>query len=64
MSSTLETLRGPGGFVIGFVQNLSEGQRNILDRNQKLIARETPAGTFDASGRFVGKGRLGLILLK
>jgi hypothetical protein len=60
---SMETLRGPGGAVIGYIQKLSEGQWNILNKNQSLVARETPAGTFTASGKFIGKGRLGLTLL-
>ena len=62
MSNT-QTVRGPSGQVIAYVQQLSEGNWQILDKNQRLVAREIPSGTYDANGRFIGKGRLGLTLV-
>ena len=58
-----ETIRGVGGKVVGYVQKLSSGQTQVLDRNQRLVARESSGSTFTKSGTFAGKGAQGLRLL-
>jgi hypothetical protein len=59
----METIRGPGGQVVGFVHQLGKDQRQILNANQRLVGREVAGSTFDKSGRFVGKGNQGIRLL-
>lgn len=60
----MEIVRGPTGDVLGYVQKNGVDNYVVYDKNQRLVARETSAGTYDANGRFVGKGRLGLMLLR
>jgi hypothetical protein len=60
---SVEIVRGPSGKVIAYVQKNSENNYAILNENQRLVAREINGDTFDAQGRFVGKGRLGLTLV-
>jgi hypothetical protein len=56
-------LRGAGGKVVGYVQTLGRGQTQVLDRNQRLVAREVSGSTFDSKGKFAGVGAQGLRLL-
>jgi hypothetical protein len=58
-----ETIRGAGGKVVGYVQQLGKNQSQILDKNQKLVARESGGSTFNKTGAFVGKGNQGIRLL-
>jgi hypothetical protein len=59
-----ETLKGPGGKIIGYVQTTGDNRRNIMDSNQRLVAREINGTTYDAQGRYVGKGSIGITKLK
>lgn len=58
-----ETIRSAGGKVVGYVQNLGRGQTQVLDKNQRLVAREVSGNTFDRGSKFVGKGNQGIRLL-
>ena len=60
---SVEIVRGPAGKVIAYIQKNGEDNYAILNENQRLVAREVNGDTFDANGRFVGKGRLGLTLI-
>jgi hypothetical protein len=57
------TLRGPAGQVVGYVQQQGNNRTQILDRNQRLVAREVNNRTFDRVGKFVGNGSQGIRLL-
>lgn len=59
----METIRGAGGKVVGYIHQLGKGQVQVLDKNQRLVAREVAGSTFDKKGVFVGKGNQGLRLL-
>lgn len=61
---SMEIIRGPAGKVIAYIQKNGENHYAVYDENQRLVAREVNGDTFDAQGRFVGKGRLGLTCLK
>jgi len=63
MANPTQTIRGPGGKVIGYVQHLSGDDYQVLNENQKLVAREVQGSTYDANGKFIGKGHLGVMLL-
>lgn len=56
----METLRGAGGKVVGYIHQLGKGQTQVLDKNQRLVAREVSGSTFDKKGIFIGKGSQGI----
>jgi hypothetical protein len=57
------SLRNARGQIIGWVQATGADRVNILDSRGRLVAREVSQMTLDRSGRLVGRGKLGLVVL-
>jgi len=57
------TLRDASGRTIGFMRQLGPSHTDFFDRAGKLVAREVGDVTYNASGRAVFRGRLGLAAL-
>lgn len=51
------------GQWIGWVETQRDGKVNVYDARGRIVARELAGITLDRTGRFVGKGRQGLVVL-
>lgn len=58
----VQLLNGQGR-VIGWLHNESNGKVTVYDAKGRLVARELNCITLDRTGRFVGRGRQGLVAL-
>lgn len=59
-----QIIRDERGKVIAYVQQVGPDRWNVLDSTMKLVAREFFGDTYTPTGKFVGKGRQGLSLIK
>jgi YD repeat-containing protein len=51
------------GRLIGWLHNEPNGKVTVYDARGRLVARELAGITLDRTGRFVGRGRQGLVVL-
>jgi hypothetical protein len=51
------------GQWIGWVETQRDGKVNVYDARGRIVARELNGITLDRTGRFVGRGRQGLVVL-
>ena len=58
----IQLLNGQGR-VIGWLHSESNGKVTVYDAKGRLVARELAGITLDRAGRFVGRGRQGLVTL-
>ncbi len=59
----LMALRNGRGQLIGWLQATGMDRVNVLDAKGRLVAREINGMTLDRSGRLVGNGKQGLVVL-
>ncbi|MBP9913728.1 MAG: hypothetical protein KBF26_10015 [Opitutaceae bacterium] len=58
----IQLLNGQGR-LIGWLHNETNGKVTVYDAKGRLVARELAGITLDRTGRFVGRGRQGLVVL-
>ena len=51
------------GKLVGRIQPVGAGNFNIFDAGGRLVAREIGEKTYAKNGKFMGRGRLGLMVL-
>ena len=56
-------LRNARGQLLGWLQAAGMDRVNVLDARGRLVAREINGMTLQPSGRLVGRGKLGLVVL-
>lgn len=62
-TSGMVTLRDAAGRTIGIMRVMGPNSTDYFDRTGRLVAREVGEMTYNASGRAVFRGRLGLAAL-
>lgn len=58
----IQLLNGQGR-LIGWIHSEPNGKVTVYDAKGRLVARELNGITLDRTGRFVGRGRQGLVIL-
>jgi hypothetical protein len=51
------------GRCIGRTQEMSDGHLNYMDAGGRVVARVQNGNTYDAAGRLIGKGDMGMYAL-
>jgi len=59
--SRVALLNGKGKWI-GWIESLANGNVNIYDARGRIVARELSGITLDRTGRFVGRGKQGLVV--
>jgi hypothetical protein len=51
------------GRCIGRIQEMSTNSKNYMDAGGRVVARVQNGNTYDAAGRLIGKGDMGMYAL-